>query len=291
MPPPPAVSPASPAVAPREDPSTVEAPPAVQLVANRSDAGDPAAAAGRLATAPPGSAISAPRPAPASASPALPAASRADPGAPGEATASPACGRPSTADVIVVHDDAASTAPEPDSAGRVSARLRAKQAALVVRAAVRKVKRVGPAIGASPKRRKSSTVAALSSDAGGPASATCTPRPSARVDFPPALVAGVDSAGMAPTSPPSPTPSAPVYSGGPPVLTAVPPPALGRSDPPSSPTLMVTGEVAAPAPETEPGHDVDAPLSAAASARPPPPAPSIPFVHLITPSSPSWAQT
>ncbi|KAE9039531.1 hypothetical protein PF010_g33311, partial [Phytophthora fragariae] len=95
------------------------------------------------------------------------------------------------------------------------------------------------------------------------------PRPSARADFPSALVAGVDSAGIAPTSPPSPTPSAPVYSGGPPDLTAVPPPALDRSDPPSSPSLMVTGEVAAPAPDTAPGHDVDAPLSAVASARVP----------------------
>ncbi|KAE9099593.1 hypothetical protein PF006_g23101, partial [Phytophthora fragariae] len=100
-----------------------------------------------------------------------------------------------------------------------------------------------------------------------PASATCTPRPSARADFPSALVAGVDSAGIAPTSPPSPTPSAPVYSGGPPALTAEPPSALGRSDPPSSPSLVVTGEVAAPAPDTAPGHDVDAPLSAVASAR------------------------
>ncbi|KAE8900255.1 hypothetical protein PF003_g15587 [Phytophthora fragariae] len=152
---------------------------------------------------------------------------------------------------------------------RVSARLRGKQAARVIRAAARKVKRVGAASGASPKRRKSSTAAAPSSEAGAPASATCTPRPSARADFPSALVAGVDSAGIAPTSPPSPTPSAPVYSGGPPDLTAVPPPALDRSDPPSSPSLMVTGEVAAPAPDTAPGHDVDAPLSAVASARVP----------------------
>ncbi|KAE8967008.1 hypothetical protein PF011_g27722 [Phytophthora fragariae] len=44
---PPVVKPASPVVAPREDPSTVEAPPAVPLAANPADAGDPATAAGR----------------------------------------------------------------------------------------------------------------------------------------------------------------------------------------------------------------------------------------------------
>ncbi|KAE8963803.1 hypothetical protein PF011_g28902, partial [Phytophthora fragariae] len=37
---PPVVEPASPVVAPREDPSTVEAPPAVPLAANPADAGD-----------------------------------------------------------------------------------------------------------------------------------------------------------------------------------------------------------------------------------------------------------
>ncbi|KAE9198578.1 hypothetical protein PF005_g16077, partial [Phytophthora fragariae] len=135
---PPVVEPASPVVAPREDPSIVEAPPAVPLAANPADVGDRATAAGRLATAPPGS-----------------ASSRLDPH---QRRPVPLCPPP-----------------------RVP--ILARLAARVVRAAARKVKRVGPASGASPKRRKSSTAAAPSSEAGAPASATCTPRPSARADF------------------------------------------------------------------------------------------------------------
>ncbi|KAE9341279.1 hypothetical protein PR003_g10072 [Phytophthora rubi] len=94
---PPTANPVLPADAPREDPSTVEALPAVLPAANPSDA----------------------------ASPAIPFALRDNPDAPGDATALPASGRPSTGDVIVV--DAASTPSGPESAGRTSARLRRSQ--------------------------------------------------------------------------------------------------------------------------------------------------------------------
>ncbi|KAE8907355.1 hypothetical protein PF010_g2024 [Phytophthora fragariae] len=57
---PPTANPVLPADAPREDPSTVEALPAVPPAANPSDAGNPTAAAGRPATASPGSSSSAP---------------------------------------------------------------------------------------------------------------------------------------------------------------------------------------------------------------------------------------
>ncbi|KAE9024994.1 hypothetical protein PR001_g11226 [Phytophthora rubi] len=242
---PPTANPVLPADAPREDPSTVEALPAVLPAANPSDAGNPATAAGRTSSGLP----ALHPPPPASASPAIPFALRDNPDAPGDATALPASGRPSTGDVIVV--DAASTPSGPESAGRTSARLRRSQG-----------KRLGPASGASLKQRNPAMRLSGLWKWGGAVLATCTLPPSARADFLPMLVVGVCSAGIALTRPQSPSPSAPVSSGGLPVLTTVPPPALDQSAPPFSPIWLVTEAVVAPVPFAAPGHGVDEPLSA-----------------------------